>query len=419
MNSSLDKYLNQIIHGDSLILLKELPTNSIDLIFCDPPYNLQLKNELYRPDQTKVNGVSDHWDKFESFEHYDQFVISWLIECQRILKKTGSIWISGTYHNIYRIGFHLQNLGYHILNDVIWIKSNPTPNFRGVRLTNSHEVLLWCVKNDKSTGYTFNHQFLKKYNGGKQLRSNWFIRTHGKIIPEVFETSVCSPSERIRKKNGEKLHSVQKPVVLLERIILGCTKKDDVILDPFSGTGTTGYVCQKHGRNYICFEKEKEYIEPSNHRLSTLKLKRNEVNSRFTNDPDPFIHLHSIKQNYQKPYSSHKKHIDKLVERYLFLKQLHGRSMDITKVILSNKDWEKSIWESNPNNITIINDIVRKNSIEKDKFGKKRSTVDHLFNDLPKTGQFGKMTPTKLRKLIRGYGFSVSRSNGQYFVYPK
>lgn len=419
MKPSLDKYLNQIIHGDSLILLKELPSNSIDLIFCDPPYNLQLKKELYRPNHTKVNGVTEQWDKFVSFKEYDDFLISWLSECQRVLKRTGSIWISGTYHNIYRIGYHLQNLGYHFLNDVIWIKSNPTPNFRGVRMTNSHEVLLWCVKNVKSTGYTFNHQFLKRYNNGKQLRSTWFIRTKGKVIPEVFETTVCPPGERIRKKNGEKLHSVQKPVVLLERIILGCTKKGDFVLDPFSGTATTAYTCQKHGRNYICFEKEQQYIKPSNQRLSTLKLTRKEVNFRFINDPEQFIRLQSINKNYEKPYSSHKKHIDWLIERYLFLKQLHGRSFDITQVILSNKEWEKSLWNSNPENIRIINDIVKKNSIHKDKFGKKRALLDSIIKDFSQPSPFGKITPTRFRKLLRECGFRMSRTNDQYFVYPK
>jgi hypothetical protein len=278
---------------------------------------------------------------------------------------------------------------------------------------------LWCVKNDKSTGYTFNHNFLKKYNGGKQLRSNWFIRTRGKVIPEVFETSVCSPNERIRKDNGKKLHSVQKPVVLLERIILGCTKKGDIVLDPFSGTGTTGYVCQKHGRNFICFEKEQEYIKPSNHRLSTLKLTRKEVNSRFIKDPDQFIHLQYIGKNYEKPYSTHKKHIDRLIERYLLLKQSHGRSMDITQVILSTKDWEKSLWKSNPENIRIINDLVKKNSVYKDKFGKKRSLVEFILKDFQQINQFMKITPTKFRKLVREYGFRVNRSNDQYFIYPK
>lgn len=419
MKSSINKYLNQIIHGDSLLLLKEIPSNSIDLIFCDPPYNLQLRKELYRPNQTKVYGVSDNWDKFESYEHYDRFVISWLTECQRILKRTGSIWISGTYHNIYRIGFHLQNLGFHILNDVIWIKSNPTPNFKGVRLTNSHEVLLWCVKNDKSTGNTFNHHFLKKYNRGKQLRSDWFIRTKGKVIPEVFKTTVCPPGERIRKNNGEKLHSVQKPVVLLERIILGCTKKGDIILDPFSGTGTTGYVCVKHGRNYICFEREQSYIKPSQVRLTSLKLSRKDINTRFISDPEIFIRLRSINENYEKPYSKHKKHIDKLIERYLILKRLYKKSLDPTRITLPQSQWDRYLLKSKPDNVSIINNLVKQNSLYKDKFGRKRTFIESVMKDILITDIYGKITPTIFRKLLRQNGFSIGRSNNQYFVYPK
>jgi DNA modification methylase len=418
MKSSLGKYLNQIVHGDSLVLLKEIPTSSIDLIFCDPPYNLQLKKELYRPDGTKVNGVNEQWDKFESYENYDKFVITWLKECQRILKKTGSIWISGTYHNIYRIGYHLQNLGFHILNDVIWIKSNPTPNFKGVRLTNSHEVLLWSVKNDKSTGYTFHHHFLKKYNDGKQLRSSWFIRTKGKMLPEVFETSVTPQNERIRDNKGEKLHSVQKPVALMERIILGCTKRGDVVLDPFSGTSTTAYTCRKHGRNFICIEKEQLYIQPSTQRISSLKITRKELNLMFLNDPERFIQLKSRNKHYEKPYSSHKRHIDRLIERYNFLCQNCRKSMDIHQVILSKKDWEKSVLKSNPDIIKITNQLIKRHCTTKDKFSKKRSLIEPVFYDFSKNSVFSAMTLYQFRKLLKDYGFRVSRSNNQYHVYP-
>ena len=418
IKSSISKYLNQITHGDSLILLKELPSNSVDLIFADPPYNLQLKNDLYRPNQTKVNGVSENWDKFTSFEEYDRFLLSWLTECQRILKKSGSIWISGTYHNIYRIGYHMQNLGYHILNDVIWVKSNPTPNFRGVRMTNAHETLLWAIKNSKST-YTFNHQLLKKYNKGKQLRSDWFVRTNSKLLPEIFQTSLSSPSERIKNSKGEKLHSVQKPVALLERIILGTTNKGDVVLDPFGGTGTTAYVCVKHRRNYICFEKEGAYINPSQDRVSALKLTRKAVNTKFLSDPEFFIHIKSTNKKFEKPFAQHKMHLDKLIERYLTLQHIYGKSVDITKVVLPKKEWEILMWKSNPDNIKMIIELVKIKSTLKDKFRKKRALLSDVKNEFPENAATGELTETKFRKVMKNYGFRITRSDDQYYIYPK
>lgn len=264
--------LNSIINADCITILKEFPENSIDLIFADPPYNLQLKNELYRPNLTKVDACNDSWDQFSGFKEYDDFTKSWLQECQRVLKPTGSIWVIGTYHNIFRVGYIMQNLGYWILNDVCWLKTNPMPNFRGVRLTNAHETLIWAQKNTKAKSYTFNYQLLKKYNKDKQLRSDWYIKIEKDIyLPEAFSTSLCTGKERLKDDNNLKLHSTQKPVSLLERIILGCSNPSDIVLDPFAGTGTTGVVAKKHKRDYILIESNSEYIRYANARLDAIK----------------------------------------------------------------------------------------------------------------------------------------------------
>ena len=207
---------NHIIQGDSLEILKSLPDNSIDLIFADPPYNLQLKNTLYRPDQTIVEAVTDKWDKFDDYNAYDKFSIKWLTECKRILKNSGALWVIGSYHNILRIGTCIQNLGYWILNDIIWHKTNPMPNFRGTRFSNAHETLLWCA-NSRNAKYTFNYQNLKKLNDDKQMRSDWYI-------------PICSGKERIRKNNNQRAHPTQKPEALLYRIILASSKKGDVVM---------------------------------------------------------------------------------------------------------------------------------------------------------------------------------------------
>ena len=203
---------NKIINGDSLKELKKIPKETFDLIFADPPYNLQLKNQLTRPDRSKVSAVNDKWDQFESFKKYDDFTYAWLDECKRILKKNGAIWVIGSYHNIFRVGSVIQNLGFWILNDVIWNKKNPMPNFRGTRFTNAHETLIWASKSEKSK-YTFNYQSLKCLNDDLQMRSNW-------------ELPICNGSERL-KKNGKKVHSTQKPEALLHRILLATSNKND------------------------------------------------------------------------------------------------------------------------------------------------------------------------------------------------
>ena len=226
--------LDSVIRGDCVEVLNSLPEKSVDLIFADPPYNLQLQQDLWRPNMTKVDAVDDHWDRFENFKDYDEFTRQWLSACRRVLKDTGAIWVIGSYHNIYRVGAILMDLDYWILNDVIWVKTNPMPNFRGVRFTNAHETLLWAQKK-QGAKYTFNYQEMKSLNMNKQMRSDW-------VLP------LCTGSER-QKVNGEKAHSTQKPEVLLERVILSTSNVGDVVLDPFFGTGTTGAVAKKLHRH--------------------------------------------------------------------------------------------------------------------------------------------------------------------------
>ena len=247
---------NKIINGDSLEELKKIPKETFDLIFADPPYNLQLKNELTRPDRSKVSAVNDKWDQFENFKKYDDFTFSWLTECKRTLKKDGAIWVIGSYHNIFRVGRAIQDLGFWILNDVIWNKKNPMPNFRGTRFTNAHETLIWASKSEKSK-YTFNYQSLKCLNDDLQMRSNW-------------ELPICNGSERL-KNNGKKVHSTQKPEALLHRILLATSNKNDLVLDPFLGSGTTAAVAKKLGRSYYGIEKEKNYFKAAEQRLNKAK----------------------------------------------------------------------------------------------------------------------------------------------------
>jgi site-specific DNA-methyltransferase (adenine-specific) len=247
--------LSTILPGDCRDILPTLPEKSVDLIFADPPYNLQLSQELWRPNYSRVDAVDDEWDQFESFAAYDEFSQAWLTECQRVLKDTGTLWVIGSYHNIFRIGAILQDLGFWLLNDVVWIKTNPMPNFRGVRFANAHETLIWASKS-KGTKYTFNHHAMKEFNAGKQMRSDW-------------EFPLCTGSERI-KVNGEKAHSTQKPEELLYRVILSSSNPGDVILDPFFGTGTTGAVAKKLHRSWIGIERETKYIEVARQRIAEI-----------------------------------------------------------------------------------------------------------------------------------------------------
>jgi DNA modification methylase len=240
--------VNKIIVGDCLEVMKKIKDNTFDIVFADPPYNMQLQNELYRPNNTKVDAVDDEWDKFNGFGHYDEFSKAWLSEAKRILKKNGTIWVIGSYHNIFRVGNIMQDMGYWILNDIHWIKSNPMPNFRGVRFTNASETLIWAVKDKLAKNYTFNYEEMKKFNLGKQMRNDWYF-------------AICNGGERLRDENGQKIHSTQKPLPLLERVILASTKKGDLVFDPFGGTCTTGVAAYKHGRNFTMVEKDEYYVD--------------------------------------------------------------------------------------------------------------------------------------------------------------
>ena len=245
-----------LLCGDSLKLMEEIPDESIDLIFADPPYFMQLHKELVRPDATAVSAVTDTWDKFEDLKAYDDFTTKWLTQAYRVLKKTGSLWVIGTYHNIFRVGYHLQNKGFWILNDIIWRKTNPMPNFKGTRFTNAHETLIWATKEPR-TKYTFNYESMKAFNDDLQMRSDW-------LIP------VCHGPERLKGSNGKTLHSTQKPEELLYRIILACSNPDDIVLDPFLGSGTTAAVAKKLGRHYIGIDQEETYVQFAKKRLQNI-----------------------------------------------------------------------------------------------------------------------------------------------------
>ena len=250
--------LNEIIQGNCIEVLKTLPEKSIDLIFADPPYNLQLQHELFRPNQTLVAGVDDDWDQFTSFSDYDQFTENWLKACQRVLKDTGTIWVIGSYHNIFRVGKIMMDLGYWFLNDVIWHKANPMPNFRGTRFQNATETMIWAMKSSDQKKYTFNYQAMKNFNDEKQMQSVWFI-------------PLCTGTERI-KLDGKKAHSTQKPEALLYRVILASSNPGDIILDPFFGSGTTGAVAKRLQRNYVGIELSSEYIELARERIASIPI---------------------------------------------------------------------------------------------------------------------------------------------------
>jgi DNA modification methylase len=239
--------LDQVLVGDCRQILEDLPEESIDLVFADPPYNLQLEGELWRPNLTRVDAVDDDWDQFENFAQYDRFTREWLTACRRVLKPTGTLWVIGSYHNIYRVGRILQDLGFWVLNDVVWVKANPMPNFRGVRYTNAHETLLW-VQKEKGEKYTFNYHAMKGLNDELQMRSDWYI-------------PLCTGKERLKDEHGEKAHPTQKPEALLYRVIISSSNPHDVILDPFFGTGTTGAVARRLHRHFIGVEIEEKYAK--------------------------------------------------------------------------------------------------------------------------------------------------------------
>ncbi len=254
--ATIELPLNTVLQGDCRDILPTLPSRSVDLIFADPPYNLQLRNDLWRPNLTHVDAVDDDWDQFGSFAEYDRFTREWLLACRDVLKDTGTLWVIGSYHCIYRIGSILQDLGYWILNDICWTKTNPMPNFRGTRFCNAHETLLWVKKSEKQTRYTFNYRALKAGNDDLQMRSDWHI-------------PICTGEERLRV-NGEKAHATQKPEALIHRIIRACSNPGDVVLDPFFGTGTTGAVASRLLRNWIGIERMPDYVDLARQRISQV-----------------------------------------------------------------------------------------------------------------------------------------------------
>ena len=247
--------LDQILQEDCVAAMSRLPDASVDMIFADPPYNLQLGGELFRPEGGRVDACDDDWDKFDTFKAYDDFTRAWLKEARRILKPNGTLWVIGSYHNIFRVGAALQDEGYWILNDIIWRKSNPMPNFRGTRFTNAHETLIWASRSEDSR-YTFNYRAMKALNDELQMRSDW-------VIP------ICSGGERAKDDAGAKAHPTQKPEALLYRVLLACTNKGDVVLDPFFGTGTTGAVARRLGRRWIGIERESRYVKVARDRIAS------------------------------------------------------------------------------------------------------------------------------------------------------
>ncbi|MGB1027785.1 MAG: site-specific DNA-methyltransferase, partial [Rhodospirillaceae bacterium] len=249
--------VNKIIRGDCISVLRELPEKSVDLIFADPPYNLMLGGELLRPDNSRVDGVDEEWDRFSNHQAYDAFCRAWMGEARRVLKDTGSMWVIGSYHNIYRVGAVLQDLGFWMLNDVVWRKTNPMPNFKGTRFTNAHETLLWCSKGPDAK-YVFNYDAMKNLNEGLQMRSDWTL-------------PLCTGRERLKDEEGEKVHPTQKPESLLYRVLLSSTKPGHVVLDPFFGTGTTGAVAKRLKRRFIGIERDETYIKAARERIAAVE----------------------------------------------------------------------------------------------------------------------------------------------------
>ncbi|MDG5749864.1 site-specific DNA-methyltransferase [Qipengyuania sp. XHP0211] len=280
--------VGRILDGDCVEAMRSIPTASIDLVFADPPYNLQLGGDLNRPDGSHVDAVTDDWDKFDTFKAYDDFTRAWLIEAKRILKPDGALWVIGSYHNIYRVGAILQDLGFWILNDIVWRKSNPMPNFRGTRFTNAHETLLWCSQGEKAK-YHFNYRAMKTLNDELQMRSDW-------VLP------ICNGAERL-KEGGHKVHPTQKPESLLYRVLLSTTEKGDVVLDPFFGTGTTGAVAKRLGRQWIGCEREGVYREAALKRIEKeLPLDESALTTMQAGRSAPKVAFGALVENgYLKP----------------------------------------------------------------------------------------------------------------------
>ena len=254
----VEDFRDQILRGDCIEQLKSLPSASVDLVFADPPYNLQLEGALNRPDQSLVDAVDDDWDKFSSFADYDAFTKAWLTEAQRVMKPNATLWVIGSYHNIFRVGAIMQDLGFWILNDVIWRKANPMPNFRGRRFTNAHETMIWASRNAASKSYTFHYDALKAANEDTQVRSDWYL-------------PLCTGGERLKDSKGSKVHPTQKPEQLLARVILSSSNPGDVILDPFFGTGTTGATAKRLGRHFVGIERDPDYANAAQARIAAVE----------------------------------------------------------------------------------------------------------------------------------------------------
>ncbi len=257
MGAGLDVPLDKILVGDCIEELRGLPPASVHAIFADPPYNLQLRGALHRPDHSLVDAVDDDWDRFADYATYDRFTREWLTECRRVLRKDGTLWLIGSYHNVFRLGTALQDLGFWILNDVIWRKANPMPNFRGRRFTNAHETLIWAARGQEAK-YRFNYAAMKALNDDLQMRSDWYI-------------PLCTGNERLRDDDGNKVHPTQKPEALLHRVILSCTQRGDVILDPFLGSGTTAAVARRLGRHYVGIERDPTYAAAAEKRIREIE----------------------------------------------------------------------------------------------------------------------------------------------------
>src|ERR1700690_3479017 len=248
----------RIVVGDCVAEMTKLPAQSVDLVFADPPYNLQLQGDLKRPDDSRVDAVDDDWDKFSNFAAYDDFTRAWLTACRRVMKPNATLWVIGSYHNIFRVGTVLQDMGFWILNDIVWRKSNPMPNFRGRRFTNAHETLIWATRDAAKRNYTFNYEALKAGNDDIQMRSDW-------LFP------LCTGEERLKGEDGKKLHPTQKPEALLARVILAASRPDDLVLDPFAGSGTTGAVARRLRRRFIGIERQADYAGAAESRLGAAE----------------------------------------------------------------------------------------------------------------------------------------------------
>ncbi len=288
IESAVELPIGRILDGDCVEAMRKLPDASVDCVFADPPYNLQLGGDLNRPDGSQVDAVTDHWDQFDSFKVYDDFTRAWLSEARRVLKPDGSLWVIGSYHNIYRVGAILQDLGFWILNDIVWRKTNPMPNFKGTRFTNAHETLLWASMGEKAK-YHFNYRAMKTLNDELQMRSDW-------VLP------ICSGQERL-KQGGHKVHPTQKPEALLYRVLLATTEKGDVVLDPFFGTGTTGAVAKRLGREWIGCERENVYRDAAYARIEKeLPLDESVIETMQSKKSAPRVAFGALVENsYLKP----------------------------------------------------------------------------------------------------------------------